>query len=82
MILFQNNKTPTSLVIQIKANELEYTIVLPANFVLSRGFTIDDAKARIPIIIGLSNREKIKIRTHVVSSVYDYINYLKNLEND
>jgi hypothetical protein len=79
MILFQNSSTPTSLVISITANQLSYTVVLTASFVLSRGFTMDQAKARIPIIIGLSGKEKLKIRNHVVASCYDYINYLNKL---
>jgi hypothetical protein len=79
-INYYNEKTPTSLVINITAYLVPYKIVYPMDYVKSKFFNVTEAKTRIPIILGINANQRSKITNHVVASLHDYVKFLDDYE--
>ena len=61
----------------IITEDQEYEIIFDSSFILDHEFNMDKAKDKVPMIMGLKNRERRKINNHIASSINSYIMFLK-----
>lgn len=76
MVDFSKKINGLFLEIIIVANKIEYTVIFTEKEVKSIDFNLDIAKAKIPIILHLKNRERIDVRNFIAYSVTNYIKQL------